>query len=192
MKTIQHRQTIASQGLGILRLSGLSPYFPTTRSLKFGGSDRVNPKKIILMRIGYIISLAPNGDHLQAYVLVQDSVTPANNTCYGADVFISSGESAKDVMASVESQITTYLAGVPIDSLDSYTWLTPPPLGLLSAPQASIANAPADAVTNYNVVTTLLGGLTGAVNTANTKQNDIATKLNSLLAELRTLGLISA
>lgn len=62
---------------------------------------------------------------------------------------------------------------------------------LENAPQAAIADAPADAVTNYNVVTTLLGAVTGALNTANTKQNDIATKLNSLLAELRTLGLIS-
>lgn len=64
--------------------------------------------------------------------------------------------------------------------------------GLVNAPQAAIADAPADATTNYNVLTTLLGTLTGAVNTANTKQNDIATKLNTLLAELRTLGLISA
>lgn len=66
------------------------------------------------------------------------------------------------------------------------------PKGLTTAPQAAITNAPADAVTNYNVVTTLLGSLTGALNTANTKQNDIATKLNTLLSELRTLGLISA
>ncbi len=66
------------------------------------------------------------------------------------------------------------------------------PSGLSAAPQAAIADAPADAVTNYNVVTTLLGALTGAVNTANTKQNDIATKLNTLLAELRTLGLIAS
>lgn len=36
-----------------------------------------------------------------------------------------------------------------------------------------------------------LGTLTGAVNEANGKQNAIATKLNTLLAELRTLGLIS-
>lgn len=64
------------------------------------------------------------------------------------------------------------------------------PMGLANAPQAAIADAPADAVTNYNVVTTLLGSLTSAVNTANSKQNDIATKLNSLFAELRTLGLI--
>lgn len=66
------------------------------------------------------------------------------------------------------------------------------PAGLANAPQAAIANAPADATTNYNTITTLLGALTGAVNTANTKQNDIATRLNSLLSELRTLGLIAS
>lgn len=65
------------------------------------------------------------------------------------------------------------------------------PAAMGNAPQAAIANAPADAVTNYNIVTTLLGALTSAVNAANTKQNDIATKLNSLLSELRTLGLIT-
>lgn len=67
---------------------------------------------------------------------------------------------------------------------NTFTWLS-------VAPQAAIANAPADAVTNYNIVTTLLGTLTSAVNAANTKQNDIATKLNTLLAELRTLNIIS-
>lgn len=59
------------------------------------------------------------------------------------------------------------------------------------APQAAVSDCPADAVTNYNVITTLLGSLTGAVNTTNTKQNQIATQFNSLLAELRTLKIIS-
>lgn len=66
------------------------------------------------------------------------------------------------------------------------------PAGMVHAPQAAIADSPADATTNYNTITTLLGALTGAVNTANTKQNAIATQLNTLLAELRTLGLITS
>lgn len=70
-------------------------------------------------------------------------------------------------------------------------WLNAPAL-LNNAPQSAITDAPADATTNYNILTTLLGTLTSAVNTANTKQNDIATRFNTLLAELRTLGLISA
>lgn len=49
-----------------------------------------------------------------------------------------------------------------------------------------VSAAPADATTNYNVVTTLLGSLTGAVNTANTKQNDIATRLNAVMTWLDT------
>lgn len=40
-------------------------------------------------------------------------------------------------------------------------------------------NAPNDAVTNYNVITTLLGSLTGAVNAASTKQNAIADIVNT-------------
>lgn len=62
---------------------------------------------------------------------------------------------------------------------------------LAGAPKAAITDCPADAVTNYNVVTTLLGSVTGAVNTANTKQNQIAVQLNTLFAELRALGIIS-
>lgn len=41
-------------------------------------------------------------------------------------------------------------------------------------------NLPNDAVTNYNVVTTLLGTLTSAVNAANAKQNDIGVNVNTL------------
>lgn len=77
-------------------------------------------------------------------------------------------------------------------TVDDIVWVAPStsPVALKNAPQAAIANAPADATTTYNVVTTLLGSLTGAVNTANAKQNDIATKLNSVLAALRTVGII--
>lgn len=96
--------------------------------------------------------------------------------------------------AAIVSKTIAWAAGVSV-TLNSGNFMFPydvaVPAGMANAPQAAIANAPADAVTNYNVVTTLLGSLTGAVNTANAKQNDLATKFNSLLAELRTLGLIS-
>lgn len=65
-------------------------------------------------------------------------------------------------------------------------------LAVVGDQQAAISDAPADAVTNYNVVTTLLGTLTGAVNTANAKQNQIATQLNLVLAALREHGLIAS
>lgn len=58
-------------------------------------------------------------------------------------------------------------------------------------PQTHIADAdtdaPDDAITNYNVVTTLLGALTSAVNAANAKQNTIATNLNDLAEKYNTL-----
>lgn len=66
------------------------------------------------------------------------------------------------------------------------------PAGMVNAPQAAISNAPTDAPTNLNVITTLLGTLVGEVNATNAKQNEIATKLNSLLASQRTMGLIAS
>lgn len=46
--------------------------------------------------------------------------------------------------------------------------------------------------TNYNVVTTLLGTLTSAVNAANANQNDIGVKVNVLLAIARERGDIAS
>lgn len=64
------------------------------------------------------------------------------------------------------------------------------PAGLSSAPQAAIADGTTNLATNYNLATGLLG-LATAMNSANGAQNDLATKFNTLLAELRTLGLLS-
>lgn len=91
------------------------------------------------------------------------------------------------LIATVTASVNDYAASNSL-TVSSIKGL---PGTLQGAPQAAITNAPTDATTNYNVVTTLLGSLTSAVNTANDKQNQIGTQLNSLLAELRTLGLIS-
>lgn len=48
-------------------------------------------------------------------------------------------------------------------------------------------NAATNAPTNLNVVTTLLGALTGEVNATNTKQNDLATKYNDLATKFNNL-----
>lgn len=60
-------------------------------------------------------------------------------------------------------------------------------------------DAPTDAPSDLNVITTLLGSLTGQVNAANDKQNtiatnlnDLATKFNTLLAHLEAAGLLAA
>lgn len=96
-------------------------------------------------------------------------------------------------IASIKSDLISAI--ISAASLNGYTvaagdfvWLAPNGSAL---PSGAIADAPADAVTNYNVVTTLLGSLTGAVNAANTKQNDIATKLNALLLACRAEGIIT-
>lgn len=108
-------------------------------------------------------------------------------------------------LESITSEITlaveAYASSNSI-TLDDIVFAYAEEKGIPGTPFAAIANgptdAPNDAVTNYNVVSTLLGTLVGAVNTANAKQNAIANnvntvsgKLNSLLAELRTAGVIS-
>jgi hypothetical protein len=117
------------------------------------------------------------------------------NTYIDINVVLADVNTPQDLKALTEIGIADFATSQSMPTITEIVWLTQPaivPAGLKNAPQAAIANAPADATTNYNTVTTLLGALTGAVNTANAKQNDIATKLNTLLAELRTLGLISS
>lgn len=48
-------------------------------------------------------------------------------------------------------------------------------------------NSPTDAPTNLNVLTTLLGALTGEVNATNARQNTIATNLNALATKFNTM-----
>lgn len=93
---------------------------------------------------------------------------------------------------ALDTAVTSYATGQSY-IVDNISHIIDPSAAyaLSSAPQPAIADCPADAVTTYNVITTLLGSLTGAVNTANTKQNDIATKLNTLFSELRTLKIIA-
>lgn len=55
---------------------------------------------------------------------------------------------------------------------------------------AHINAAPADAPTNLTGL--LITVLTDQLNSTNTKQNDIATKLNTLLSRLEAQGLLSA
>jgi hypothetical protein len=52
-----------------------------------------------------------------------------------------------------------------------------------------IADAATNAPTNLNTITTLLGVLTGEVNAANERYNDLATKFNTLLSHLETQNL---
>lgn len=112
------------------------------------------------------------------------------------DISLTGVTSASSLKSAFSTAILTYANNVKSYGMvaSDIVWGIPTAgaAGLENAPQAAIADAPADAVTNYNTVTTLLGTLTGAMNTANTKQNEIATKLNTLLSELRTLGLISS
>lgn len=200
MKTLQRAQTIAPHCNGALRLAGLSPYFQPATVRK---ADTVRDIRIILILMNLkaeITNYSISGSSIQVDVFLK-----ADDGSLSAGTIIAVpytyGDSSATIDANAITSINTFCASVSLPT-PTIEWITVTraalatalaalPAGLGNAPQAAIADAPADAVTNYNIVTTLLGSLTSAVNAANTKQNDIATKLNSLLAELRTLGLIA-
>lgn len=59
-----------------------------------------------------------------------------------------------------------------------------------NAPDNAAANAPTDAPTNLNVLTTLVGTLTGEVNATNQRQNTIAAIVNANAAKQNTIATI--
>lgn len=59
-----------------------------------------------------------------------------------------------------------------------------------TAPTNAASNSPNNAPTNLNVVTTLLGALTGEVNATNTRQNQIADIVNANAVKQNTIGTI--
>lgn len=189
MKSITlHRQTQLSEVIGMFSLpvqeSVASPYF------RMGRDNRITERTMIK---AFILGYSPMGVGTGLYVgVVTKDTVGSNNYSLSVPMSISSSDTEATIRANAPGVVSTFFTTNGI-TLDSIEWVDVPVAvqGLSNAPQAAIADAPADAVTNYNTITTLLGGLTGAVNTANSKQNDIATRLNSLLAELRTLGLIA-
>lgn len=192
---------LGSEGTRNLRAPLESPYFQRNSMREEAPSRNIhsflasmNLKALIT---GYSVGgAAPN---ISVFFESDDSSIEA-----GTVLPISIAYSNNDVaiQTKVATAINNFCSGasLPVPTID---WLitTPTdlaaalatiPSGLAGAPYAAIADAPADAVTNYNVITTLLGSLTSAVNDANTKQNQIATKLNTLLSELRSAGIIHA
>jgi len=172
----------------------ISPYFQRSSLQEIGTGRNTNlflvymAYKVLLSSLSYSSGVG----NYRASVVYDDgsTITPVAVDLSSAHL---DGLSAKQIMDAVNADIVSDAAGRSITiTANDIRWLPFVLATLSNAPQAAIADCPADAVTNYNVVTTLLGALTGAVNTANSKQNDIATKLNTLLAELRTLGLISS
>lgn len=148
-------------------------------------------KKLIVHQI---YDIQPSNDFANSHIVVYEDSTGVIEFSQDSLVYLSGITNAQAFRSAAETAALSIVntSGYSMSGSD-ILWLTSDasPDGLKNAPQAAIASAPADAVTNYNVVTTVLGTLTSAVNTANAKQNDIATKLNTLLAELRTLGLIA-
>lgn len=191
IQRVQPKSHMKNMGLSLPVLAGvISPYFPLNNT----GRDLKLIPKIMVTKVfvsGYTLA----GGGVAPICIFTDS---SNNieAIEPVPVSLSGITDSTAYQNACKAAILTYATGqsysVPGASSIQFLSTAQVPSALINAPQASIADAPADAVTNYNVVTTLLGALTSAVNSANTKQNDIATKLNSLLGELRTLGLISA
>lgn len=132
----------------------------------------------------------PNGNAI--YLAYGDFIDTVNNVKLGASFYVTVDETQYDspadekvaIVAGIlaEASSRSYAGFSASDIQDSST--SP------ASPQPAITDCPADATTNYNVVTTLLGSLTGAVNTANTKQNAIATTVNQIITALENAGIL--
>lgn len=162
----------------------LSPYFQRS-SLQEIGTDR--DIRLSLNNMDFLIdSVGVSGGNPYAVISWWNS---SNVFQSSSIVFMTwANVKADGLTATVNTAVADYASAnsLTVSSVGNL------PGKIFGSPAAAIADSPADATTNYNTVTTILGSLTGAVNTANSKQNDIATKLNTLLSELRSLGLISA
>lgn len=204
MYALQHTQTIVPHCNGALRLGGLiSPYFQLTAARKRNPLRDIKITPSIMTLTAKIAGYTAAASSVNVQVFLESSDGTIN---VGTVLSLPTAYTDTDVTieAAVATAINSLCASISLPNPSTIDWLfsTPGdvaaaiaatvPSGLSAAPQAAITDCPADATTNYNTVTTLLGAVTGAVNTANTKQNQIATQLNTLLAELRTLGLIHA
>lgn len=188
MKTLQPSQTIAPLGQGTLRLGGsvVSPYFQLTATRKIGPLRDIQFIPVDMIK-AFLLGYSPASTNATVDALLRDT-NNVYNFAIAVPLTIGTSDTDATIRDAAPGAVVSYLGTLGI-TVDSTEWIAEL-AGLGSAPQAAITDCPADATTNYNTVTTLLGAVTGAVNTANTKQNQIATQLNTLLAELRTLGLI--
>lgn len=189
--TSQRRQTIAHHAHGGLRLAGLIPS-PYTAELNGIGPVRDTSLFPDFMKV-FVYSGSPTASNYRVVATFMSGATLLGNRVLDlSGLDFDSIDFPATLLSKAQAMATTEGWGT-VNAADMRDGTNPMAVisALLNAPQAAVADSPADATTNYNVVTTLLGSLTGAVNTANTKQNAIAVQLNSLLADLRNLGLIT-
>lgn len=92
------------------------------------------------------------------------------------------------VNTALDTAIATYASGQGWTLTDTIHSI--PPKVAIFGGQGAIADTSTGAPTNLNILTTLLGTLTGQVNSTNTQLNDVCARFNTLLAELRTAKVI--
>lgn len=184
MRTLRHEQTSARNSVVCGRLLGStpSPYMTDLNGIGTKQEYKLFLTTMDALIVGvYIISGVPN-------IAVSFYDTSAHT--YSSTQILPMSEAdiaANGYEATVEATINAYAAG---NSFSVTKFMGGIPAGLKNAPQAAIADSTTNLTTNYNLVSGVLGLATG-LNSANTAQNDMATKLNTLLSELRTLGLTS-
>lgn len=110
---------------------------------------------------------------------------------YSFDVLFSDGMTEASIKTAIETELLSHAVA------QSYTMVASDivyviPNFITANKSANVTNAPADAPTNLNVITTLLGTLVGEVNSTNSKQNEIASKLNSVLACLKAHNIMAS
>lgn len=139
----------------------------------------------------YILRFSTNTTKAGVDVLLEDDSGPYT-LCANVVLNTGSTDTLSSIVALVEPAVDAFIFSNLAVHPASIQWLFTPlaPLTLSAAPQAAIANSTNNLPTNFNLVSGILGVANG-LNDANTAQNDMATKFNTLLSELRTLGLIS-
>lgn len=165
-----------------------SPYFQVKRPQRRIGTDGIRILILVIMAKRAIIFPSINGNQIEVdYQVWTDSTY---NAQFGFNYSPSGDVTGQALLASIGAAVVTN-AATHSHTLDSTMFNTFGPIGLTTSPQAAIGNATNNLPTNFNLVSGLLGVANG-LNDANTAQNDMANKFNSLVSELRTLGLISA
>lgn len=186
---LRPRQTLASHTSETLRLSGSvrSPYF------------RRNPDSVKHLALSYMkaaivgFSNLQNGDDVLCNVQVNFFNESTNQLVelYESGSVVLTVNTWADVRARIETIVMDRASAQSYGiSASDIIWVVGNKVDVVTG--AHIADAATNAPTNLNVITTLLGTLTGEVNATNTKQNDLATKFNTLLDRLEASGLLAS
>lgn len=174
---------IPSRGnLGLSAMTGIpSPYYTNI------ADGILFPRTKIMIAI--VTSYQGSGNNLRVGVMFKQ----ADDSGLGpvtVDIPLSSITDVPSIISQIDGKVAQFVTDNSLETLSGV--LHPLDYGALAnIPGAHIGDAATNAPTNLNVLTTLLGTLTGEVNATNAKQNDLATKFNTLLDRLEAAGILA-